>query len=357
MANRQIISVGEREALAAESTYWQAMERYLIKDSGQREGNFMLIQASEGPVPPHIQNHGEDEPLLQQLWHDSLNDIRKRDLVGNFHWGALYQVDQRFYALFASSNPVSIKLDEQLQAEIRGVFSIEEAKERLDAFALAQKAMDSGWDFAFHNRSIGKPNPWTWVNGIKLDQATDYGVAADMLLRFLDVSRADGILTLKHWFAENAIHPAEYCIAKADHAAFRDDLIQRLVYIHTCRSMWLRTIPRQIGQRHVTANDAPTYGGIRPRIILRIKQLWPKAHEACRHFLPTSTQRKLQQAVIEASIPRGAFQTGTTIETLREEDMQPRNQNRSKPRIKVNPDDLKELDQTFFGYSEEDDNG
>lgn len=315
MANRQIVSSPEREALAAESNFWKSVESGLLKAGAPSD---RVYQMESGPIPLHRMTPVPEYLGIKNLYVDSLAAFRHTQGCGHVHWAAAWHVipdspdeSPRLYILLATAQPVQRSLDAMLTQVIMGSRSLDDAMSRMETFRAQQAALESEWDVTFLNQSFGLPNPWTWLSGFWVQNPEGIDSA---VLKFLGVSLESATLYDRAWTQT----PNDYitAIRRAEHESYRKEVAQRLIFAHTARSMWLRTMPRQIGVRHQTTNDAPSHNSVRVLLILRIKKLYPTIYEVARHFLPTTTQGRITNVRINEAIATAQGTPPSNVLTL-----------------------------------------
>lgn len=312
MVNRQIVSTPEREALASESNFWKSAEQHLLKAGAPSD---RIYQLESGPIPLHRLTPIPSHLGLKYLYVDSLVGFRKEQGCGNIHWVTTWNVvpdspseSTKLYILLATAQPIHRSLDAVLTQLIQGSRSLDDAMSRMETFRAQQAAIESEWDITFLNQSYGRPSPWTWLSGFWVSNPEGID---ESVLKFLGISLESAGLYNRLW--PETSNDYVTAVHRADHEEYRKTIAQRLIFAHTARSMWLRTMPRQMGVRHQTTNDAPSYGLTRVLIMLRIKDLYPDAYEIARHFLPTTTQRKLMNARVRHAIGTAQGETGDAL--------------------------------------------
>lgn len=300
MANQQVIAPSERKALAQESNFWKAFAAALIHDSFYKGHEIRPLGAlwlANGNPIPNLKDEDQIGNQGFRLYHPAFHEFRGYYKSGNLHWLFMWNDGRRRRCLLASSQPINIELDSILQAKLVGVKSIAEAHEILERFDQEQSQNPDGFNFGFMNQPFGKPFPWSWIHEINVPQGMSREESISWFTGFFMLPPAEKIMYARLWDLRNPFHDL------TESPFTRQQIIERCIYAHTAHSMHLRSTPRQIGQRHIEVNDAPSHGTTRALMILRLKELFPETYAQCSYLLPNTARQRIQRTLIEQSIP------------------------------------------------------
>lgn len=355
MANRHVISAHERASLASEQPYWARVHHLLLKDlfEHRKEISFVLWPSTNPGVTDRVSHSGQasiidSDPRNLYISYNSTAAMRKLNGFGGLHWLCHYQVEATAdrlddYFLIASAGTVKLNIAGQLADLIRNAdaSSADDAIRLIEEWRNAESRYN-GWDMQFHNQILGKPSAWSVVNGFRVVKGIDLPTMHDVfderisLIKQLEIGDLTGYI--RFWLENNPRFlnlTQAPIIPAADHVSIRDNIVQRLMFIHATASMYDRAIPLEQGQRHVTASDAPSHGSVRTALILRIQQLWPHVHAECMHLLPTTTQQRISRSIIAEAVGR----------VSQPEPHVAKHESSAKQRVVI-PDDLKPFDLT-----------
>lgn len=302
MANRQVISPNERLALQQEDAFWTELDLVLGRQIAQQFSSLLFTVWSRND-PVHIPtDHPFTERLRDiQIQASAMADLAKMLGAGAIHWIAGHRLPNGLLLLIATQKPMRSHIDDELIDVIRGSVSVQEAIERLTLWQSHPRS-DTGFDPTFQNQGFGKPMPWSYVHAYRIPDLAQMNNSASnafpIAMGTLGVHYA-GYHNIFEGVSEAYMRPRDG--TQVD-SAYLQTMITMLLYRHTARSMFIRGVPVAQGQRHVTANDAPSHSSLRHLIILRIRELWPDLYDECRDLLPIPIQRKLKSALTRSVI-------------------------------------------------------
>lgn len=322
MANRHIISGNERVSLVAEQEFWTLTHDLLVKDFFDIHRNVTFVMWPEGG-------------LLSTNWrsiyfpYSSTQRARSQNQFGNIHWICHYQLEgiehTDDYFLVATGQTLKLHVAKRIAELILNgnVQNGDDAIALINQWQIAS-TNESDWDMQFHNKPIGAPYPWSIVNGLRFLGASEPLTMEHVISKRFATGQFIELLNLwqlrKQWETTNPEWQTVLTqprISTARHETVRDDIVRRLVFIHTAASMYARSIPLMQGAHHVNTNDAPSHGSIRHMIVLRIRELWPAVYAATKHLLPMTIQRRIQATIMKnaiAAVPVASESSLTTEE-------------------------------------------